>query len=99
MVSREDAHRAAERLLAETYGDDAVGSTILIDGVGEVAIAWIVAFDSVDDDPGAPIPPGQTRNIVVPKNGAPAHFPTTAFPILEYLSMVEAGERDWPAGR
>lgn len=101
MVSREDAHRAAEQVLAEIYGDSAVGSTVVINAgrITEVANAWVVAFDKTGVEADAPIPPGETRAIVVPKNGAPAHMPPSAFPLREYLSMVEAGERDWPAGR
>lgn len=58
MVLKDDTHRAEGRLLNEIYGDEAVGSTIVIQGVGEVAIAWIVAFDlaGVDTDDPTKVP-------------------------------------------
>lgn len=97
MVSKDDAHRAAERLLNEIYGDEAVGSTIVIQGVGEVAIAWIVAFDLAGVDTDDPTKLPMVRNVIVPKDGGPAHLPPTRWPILDYLSKVESGERNWPA--
>lgn len=95
MVSKDDANRAAEQVLAEIYGDDAVGSTIIIEGIGEVPNAWIVAFDLADRDTDDPTQLPMVRNIIVPKDGAPAHLPPTALPIPKYLSMVESGEWNW----
>lgn len=95
MVSRDDANRAAERVLAQTYGDGAVGSTHVIEGLSEVSNAWIVAFDLADVDTDDPTQLPMVRNIIVPKDGAPAHYPPTAFPILDYLSKVESGEARW----
>lgn len=99
MVSRDDANRAAERLLVETYGAEAVGTTYVIEGLSEVSNAWIVAFDLADPDSADPAEVPMMRNIIVPKDGAAAHYPPTAFPILDYLSQVESGETRWFAPR
>ena len=95
MVSRDDANQAAERLLGETYGAQAVGTTHVIEGLSEVSNAWIVAFDLADPDTAEITAIPMVRNIIVPKDGAAAHYPPTALPILEYLSQVESGESRW----
>lgn len=94
-VSRNDAHRAAQRVLARSYGDEAVGSSLVIEGLSEVSNAWIVAFDRADLDTDDPTRLPMVRNIIVPKDGADAHYPPTALPILEYLSQVETGQTCW----
>jgi hypothetical protein len=101
LLDRDEAIGRAIALLRTAFGpelrDPSAGEVVINHPlVAEHDNAWAVPFNSKsfieDGDPTHAMIPSL---VVVPKDGASAHYAPTGMPVADYLADVSSGSRPW----